>query len=98
MSTDTFTRPVPGDKLDNGSTIIAIDDFRPGGDGMRPTAIVLALVSFGSGRSCSPYVTWEVSLDDRSAVSGHYFSDIVPAVEDFCQRARRDSKMQTEIL
>jgi hypothetical protein len=63
--------------LANGATVIASKPAHryPG------NSIVLAKTS-----GYHPYVTWLVHDADKSAVSGHYFDNIVDAANDYASR------------
>lgn len=71
--------------LSNGALVLQYVEHHPGGNGYRRHG---AAICFWQG-NYQPFVTWDLYRDERGewhAESGHYFSDIVEAAEDFATR------------
>jgi hypothetical protein len=70
-------RPKIGDKLKNGSTLVAIK-----GSEMHRGHVVLAMLP---NNNHTPYATWTMDIDG-STTSGNYLTTIQKAANDFTDR------------
>jgi len=76
----------PPQRLDNGATVHYWNLTHSGGDGHRRHGVALCNWQHGIGE----WVTWTLYRDEDGrwhAEQGHYFENVVEAVEDFKQRA-----------
>ena len=68
-------KPVINQKLENGSTIIAIRET------MSEDEVVILVVS-----NNNQYVTWRCFNNNSDTYAGHYFIDLLDAYADFIKR------------